>query len=350
MVCRGVTKNKKISVWGIMGELMKKKGVRIGFAIICIAVIVVAAGTAVRSGNRKRAITEHMESAQKYIDGLDYEQAIAEYLAVFEIDPRNSEVRETLVNTYLVYADSLGEEGDYVSAISLLQRGYEQTQAEILQEKMDSIKVIEFQFELADFDVLGCSILEKNYWGNLQEEIKANKQGYPSGYELENNWKAFLSDDIVIIQNYNDMIIFNCWDSGYRCFYHDKDRLEAALNKADISNISSAPVMLGITYQQWEDLMKIEKIRNIGNMENEDLEYGNRLRYTYDSQFGESQYIEIRYKNGSSFNSYVGFKFERGTEYINIDACFNKSNRLTEWSVYRAENDMAGDIVHETIE
>ena len=165
-----------------MKEIRKKKSIIMILILICVGIIAVIAGFVVRDGQKQREIQEHLELADKFLDELDYEQAIAECTAVLEIDPKNQEAvkllalaregkekqdekqkeiqgylveaeqylekerygpaieqymaameadpdepkyQELLENTYLEYARSCMEAGNYQGAEELLDRGYQ---------------------------------------------------------------------------------------------------------------------------------------------------------------------------------------------------------------------------------
>ena len=130
-----------------MKELLKKKITKIGIAVIILAVAIGIISINVRSAQRQREYDGHVEAAEKYLTELDYEQAIAEYTLALEIEPYNEEVLNALEQTYLDYAQSLADAGDYEKAVSVLEEGYAQTGMESLREKMEELKVIQEQEE-----------------------------------------------------------------------------------------------------------------------------------------------------------------------------------------------------------
>ncbi len=96
--------------------------------ILLIADIVIAAVLILWFSNSNvRNYARHMESAQRYMDELQYEQAIAEYKAAIEIEPNNAEAYQALAGLYV-------QMGDYESAIAVLNQGIEQTGSEELSE------------------------------------------------------------------------------------------------------------------------------------------------------------------------------------------------------------------------
>lgn len=102
---------------------------------LLIADIVIAAVLILWFSNSDtRKYANHMESAQRYMDELQYEQAIAEYKAAIEIEPNNVEAYQALAGLYV-------QTGDYESAIAILNQGMEQTGSEELAEYIEKVQV-----------------------------------------------------------------------------------------------------------------------------------------------------------------------------------------------------------------
>ncbi len=130
-----------------MKELLKKKGINIALLLIVVAVIAIIVGMNVQSAQKEKEYNAHIEAAEKYLTELNYEQAIAEYTLALEIEPNAEEVLNGLEKTYLAYADSLADVGEYEQAIQVLNEGYAQTGRESLQEKIAQIQEMQAQAE-----------------------------------------------------------------------------------------------------------------------------------------------------------------------------------------------------------
>ena len=122
-----------------MKELLKKKTVKIGLLIIVLLMAAVIIGINVQSARRQKEYDNHIKAAEKYLTELDYEQAIAEYTLAYEIEP-SEEVLDALEQTYLVYAQSYVDAGDYESAISILEEGYAQIGRDSLRERIEELR------------------------------------------------------------------------------------------------------------------------------------------------------------------------------------------------------------------
>ena len=125
-----------------MKELLKKKSVKISLLLIIFLVIMGIVGINARSAQRSKEYDAHIEAAEKYLSDLDYEQAIAEYTMAFEIDPKE-EVVDALEQTYLAYAQTCIDAGDYEKAVGILEEGYEKIGRESLQNKIAELQAMQ---------------------------------------------------------------------------------------------------------------------------------------------------------------------------------------------------------------
>lgn len=78
---------------------MSKKGKRTIWAaviVLCVLVLAAVLGIGMTNAAKQNKIHGHLETAQKYLDELNYEQAIVEYMAILEIDPKNPEAVQLL--------------------------------------------------------------------------------------------------------------------------------------------------------------------------------------------------------------------------------------------------------------
>ena len=111
---------------------MKKKLIGI---ICCIVVLVLLVGIGLFASARGKEnnLQEHLDLGAQYLDKLDYEKAIAEYVRALEIDPK-------CVDAYLGIADAhIGLE-DYQSALLTAQEGYGETGDARLLQKTEEIR------------------------------------------------------------------------------------------------------------------------------------------------------------------------------------------------------------------
>ncbi len=74
-----------------------------------------------------------LDLGQKYLLDGNYEQAIIEFNKVIEIKPKN-------VEAYIGLAEAYAAQGDYDSAISVLEQGYAETGNQSLQDKINELR------------------------------------------------------------------------------------------------------------------------------------------------------------------------------------------------------------------
>lgn len=109
-------------------SLVPKIAVGVGiFAVIAAAVAFVSLG-----GADKLRAGVQVSLGNRYLEEMDYEQAIAYYEEALEIDPKSE-------SAYLGLAETYVEMGDYESAIGILEEGIDETDSERLEEYLEEI-------------------------------------------------------------------------------------------------------------------------------------------------------------------------------------------------------------------
>ena len=105
----------------VLKEKKKSKlPIVISIAVACL-VLMVAAGGFFIVNSKGRRLQRQLDLGNRYLSEMDYEQAISAFNAAIAIDPRSPEAYYGLSNSYV-------EMGDYISAIEVLEDGYEATQ------------------------------------------------------------------------------------------------------------------------------------------------------------------------------------------------------------------------------
>lgn len=142
---------------------MKNNGYNfvIGCVVLLFIVAIAVTGVSVY-GSPKAKSDRQLSLGNKYLEELDYERAIAAYLAVIEIDPNNKEAYEGLANTYMAQADALADNGDKENAIVILENAFAQ---------MSSMQNTD---NAADLESLTEKINEKTE--ELQNELNAEQE------------------------------------------------------------------------------------------------------------------------------------------------------------------------------
>ena len=95
-------------------------------AVVIVAAVLIAVVLFASSSGEKSRIADQLALGDRYLSEMDYDQAIAAYLAVLEIDPNNRDAYERLAEAYMAQADSLADSGDKENAIVILENAYTQ--------------------------------------------------------------------------------------------------------------------------------------------------------------------------------------------------------------------------------
>lgn len=311
-----------------MKDILNRKTTKIGIAAIILAIAIGVAGMNVRSAQRQQEYDGHMEAAQRYLAELDYEQAIVEYTLALEIEPKAEEAMDALEQTYLDYAQSLADAGDYGKAASVLEEGYAKTGRESLREKLEELKslqaqreaeeeemrrleeeqaagMIELPFELTDFNVMGYDLFD--YHGaELCEAI-----GCP--YERENGMSEILMESESGTL-YADNVFSGAHEAvGISCSVAQGDHYEAGWSVTMVWNLDShqsasmemyhdggetiksisdyikAPIVAGVSsWEDWNRIMQVDRIKAL----EPDEEYSddNFLCWRFQTNLGEGTY------------------------------------------------------------
>lgn len=127
-----------------MGKNFKKNGVLSGAVIVALILLFCIFFLIRGTGNSD--LKNHIDLGRKYMEDLQYEQALAEYKAALEIDPDNQDAMNGIETATLQYADSLLENPQQISVeefenlINLLEESYQLTEINSIQVKMEEIK------------------------------------------------------------------------------------------------------------------------------------------------------------------------------------------------------------------
>ena len=123
----------------VVTKKLNKKLLIMAVVLITIVLAVVLATVASKSASAKK-LEEQLSLGDKYLSELDYEQAIASYLAAIEIDPKN-------VDAYLGLADAYIAQGAYDEAIEVLEDALEELRGNSRKEIKDKLKEVREKME-----------------------------------------------------------------------------------------------------------------------------------------------------------------------------------------------------------
>lgn len=124
----GTREEEKIEV-----PVKKSEMKRLFIIIGIVAALAVFVGSVFTSNSTERKLQEQLNLGAKYIDELQYEQALACYKSVVEIDPKSVDAYLGIVETYI-------RMGEYDLALEWAEKGYELTGDDQLAEKTEMIK------------------------------------------------------------------------------------------------------------------------------------------------------------------------------------------------------------------
>ncbi len=113
-------------------------------AVVVVAAVLIAVVLFVSSSGEKRRIADQLALGDRYLSELDYDQAIAAYLAVIEIDPKNKEAYENFVDTYIAWSDATATDGNPDESIKLLENAV--SELETLRSE-DNNEIIDEQLQ-----------------------------------------------------------------------------------------------------------------------------------------------------------------------------------------------------------
>ncbi len=113
----------------------KKNNTALVIAIAAVAVLLIAVGILifVMSDSPAKKYEEQLKLAERYLDELDYDKAIAAYRAAIDIDPKAEDA-------YLGLAEAYVEKGELQAAVDILKEGLEITESVAMEERLAELE------------------------------------------------------------------------------------------------------------------------------------------------------------------------------------------------------------------
>ena len=119
---------------------MQKKSKIIIISVVSAILLIVGIFTAIaltgKGSDTEKVATEKLSLGQKFLLGLEYDKAVAEFQAVIDIEPKNADA-------YIGLADAYIGMGDEEKAIETLEKGLSETGDETIRAKLDEMKTPE---------------------------------------------------------------------------------------------------------------------------------------------------------------------------------------------------------------
>ena len=234
----------------------QKSNSKIRIIIIIIVAVVVATVIgfiAYSSGEPARKLKAKLELGQKYLNALEYEQAVATFKEALDMNPDSGEAKESLAYAYIGWADQLANDGNVDRAIEVLAEGYEilkdqrilDKKNELVQMRIASQKAEEdmasdeFEkkfkslydaiIEAAQVEVLGRSYADWDYEA-FTSYIVSNGTPTSAGndmvdYALTDDLSAYIAsgEENALVNYFSDKTYFQMQGNWHRILYHHED-------------------------------------------------------------------------------------------------------------------------------
>lgn len=320
-----------------MKNLKKWRTKIIVIAVVILAIVVGMIGISIRSAQRQREYNSHIEAAEKYLVELDYEQAIVEYTLALAIEPKNVELLDSLEQTYLDYAQSLADAGEYEKAVSVLEDGYAQIGRESLREKMEELqelqaqkeaeeaearrleeeaeaRMIELPFEPMDITIMGYHLFTDHYedicaaYGCPIDTDPSDEKDYDNS-TVENEYGRLSSDVSSVDDGMSYFLSFRqeAGNVDYPAISYSVQK-SGSHSLRNISVYSSSdwaanleacgiklPAAIG-SYDEWCRIFRVEEIKEKG--EPQETENGMSC-WKFQTKWGSAYYTEAAADNSS---------------------------------------------------
>lgn len=132
-------------------EMVNQKKKRGKVALIIAAILMVLLATAVgvfvaTGGVEKVKVVQQLNLGNRYLEDMNYEEAIVAFERAIEIEPKAEKA-------YLGLADAYIGLGDYESAVAALQNGIEETDSDTLQKRLEEVQE---EWDDTERRVYGC--------------------------------------------------------------------------------------------------------------------------------------------------------------------------------------------------
>ena len=111
----------------------KRKTLTIILGIEAVLIIAIAAFLVICMNSNTAKIKKQMELAQNYLLAEEYDEAIAAFEEVINLEPK-------MVEAYIGLAEAYTQSGDLEKAAKILKKGYKRTDSEELKEQLDELE------------------------------------------------------------------------------------------------------------------------------------------------------------------------------------------------------------------
>lgn len=121
----------------------KKTGFKVFLAILVVLLLVgvgVVSFMFISKASHDRKVKDQLALAEHYLDELQYEEAIAAYMAVLDLEPASEDAADGLTDTYIKWAESCAADGDYDKALEILQNADDRASSKKIKKQVSEIE------------------------------------------------------------------------------------------------------------------------------------------------------------------------------------------------------------------
>ena len=128
----------------------KKTGFKVFLAILVVLLLVgvgVVSFMFISKASHDRKVKDQLALAEQYLDELQYEEAIAAYMAVLDLEPASEDATDGLTDTYIKWAESCAADGDYDKALEILQNADDRASSKKIKKQVSEIEAQQEAYE-----------------------------------------------------------------------------------------------------------------------------------------------------------------------------------------------------------
>ena len=121
----------------------KKTGFKVFLAILVVLLLVgvgVVSFVFISKASHDRKVKDQLALAEQYLDELQYEETIAAYMAVLDLEPASEDAADGLTDTYIKWAESCAADGDYDKALEILQNADDRASSRKIKKQVSEIE------------------------------------------------------------------------------------------------------------------------------------------------------------------------------------------------------------------
>lgn len=326
--------------WGIFGAI----------AVIVIALLI-GIGTSYSPSGRLR---KQLDLGQKYLEEMKYEEAVVAFNNAIEIDPMSVDAYLGLVEVYI-------RTGDFETALSYAQKGYDLTGDERLKEKIDMIEsgnitasngwVMKTSFYDYEYDtgLIGYATYIRNLQGYIDSTAIYDKDG---NLIDEGEWQYDEKGNAIVV-----------YSEGVEKTFHSGELIDIymSLSRHEYEYDTEGRMIRCKDYDRSGDLacyMELEYDEKGREIRHKDYDRSGDLTGYQELEY-DAEGREIRWKNYDESNNLLEHEeYEYDSKGRKVRAkSYDRSGKLIEYTEYeydaegrstgRKKYDASGNLISE---